>query len=96
MASLEIVEEQITKKVRIMIATFEALKVRNQELEREVSELRRELEETQGALKDCRKELADLKVIKATKVSDEERRRMHNRMLKLEREVEKCISLLNE
>lgn len=96
MASLESVEEKIEQKVRLMIASFEALKVQNCELRQTISELEEELKNTKEALNVCREELVNLRLAKATRVSEDEAKKMHNRMLKLEREVEKCISLLNE
>jgi hypothetical protein len=96
MASLESIEEKIEQKVRLMIASFDALKVQNYELRQTISGLEEELKNTKEALNVCREELVNLRLAKATRVSEDEAKKMHNRMLELEREVEKCISLLNE
>ena len=50
MASLESVEEKIEQKVRLMIASFEALKVQNCELRQTISGLEEELKNTKEAL----------------------------------------------
>lgn len=96
MASLEDVEENLAVSVRRLIVMYDELKMRNDELTQKLKSLESQLSETEEKLKDCRKELQDTRYAKATQVSEQEARKMHNRMLKLEREIEKCVSLLNE
>ncbi len=92
----ESVDIRVERKVRRLLAVYDGLKTRNEELSERVTLLEQQLSETKESLADCRRELENLKCVKATQVSEEEARKMRNRMLKLEREVEKCISLLNE
>ncbi len=96
MASLEDVEENLAVSVRRLIVMYDELKMRNDELTQKLKSLESQLSETEEKLKDCRKELQDTRYAKATQVSEQEARKMYNRMLKLEREIEKCVSLLNE
>ncbi len=96
MASLEDVEENLADSVRRLIVNYDELKAQNNELIQKIESLESRLSETEEKLKDCRKELQDTRYAKAMQVSEQEARKMHNRMLKLEREIEKCVSLLNE
>ncbi len=94
--SVDSLEKRVETKVHRLLVEVDGLRAQNLELTKKVMHLEQELSETQKKLQDCRKELSDLMCVKATQVTAEEARQMHNRMLKLEREVEKCISLLNE
>ncbi|MBR0501927.1 MAG: hypothetical protein IJJ77_01630 [Paludibacteraceae bacterium] len=94
--SVDSLEKRVETKVHRLLVEVDGLRAQNLELTKKVMHLEQELSETRKKLQDCRKELSDLMCVKATQVTAEEARQMHNRMLKLEREVEKCISLLNE
>lgn len=94
--SVDSLEKRIETKVHHLLVEVDGLRARNLELTKKVMLLEQNLSEAQKELQDCRKELSDLTCVKATQVTAEEARQMRNRMLKLEREVEKCISLLNE
>ena len=94
--SEESLEKRVETKVHRLLVEVDGLRAQNVELNRKVKLLDEKLSEAQKELADCREKMLNLACVKATKVTDAEARQMRNRMLKLEREVEKCISLLNE
>ncbi len=94
--SEESLEKRVETKVHRLLVEVDGLRAQNVELNRKVKLLDEKLSEAQKELSDCREKMLNLACVKATKVTDAEARQMRNRMLKLEREVEKCISLLNE
>ena len=85
----------IEAKVRHLINLYKDEQKLNADLRQRLRTTEEALREVEERLADCDKQLNDLRYAKATKVSEAEARTMRNRMLKLEREVEKCISLLN-
>ncbi|MCQ2208939.1 MAG: hypothetical protein MJZ34_01465 [Paludibacteraceae bacterium] len=94
--SVDNVEKRVETKVHHLLVVNDNLKARNVQLTQKVTLLEEQLLNTQRELEDCRTKLNSLMIVKATQVSEDEAKQMRNRMLKLEREVEKCISLLNE
>lgn len=94
--STESLEKKVEAKVHRLIVVCNGLKLENAALSKKIESLKQQLSENQSELENCRKRLESLACVKASQVTDEEAKRLRNRMLKLEREVEKCISLLNE
>ena len=96
METIESVEKRVEMKVHRILLDNKDLRTQNERLNQMQRMLEKKLEDTQKELADCREKLRNMTYAKATQVSEDEAKGMRNRMLKMEREIEKCISLLNE
>lgn len=96
MDSLVGVENELEKKVHHLLVLYASLKKEQEVSRQRIMALEEELTATKKKYAECRLELENVKCAKATTVSEAEKRKMYNRMLKIEREVEKCMMLLNE
>ena len=83
-------------RVRQMMFLCDTLREENDELKSELHSTRFELEQTQGMVSEWRAKYDNLMMARVISVNEGEVKSAKLRLLKLVREVDKCISLLNE
>ena len=97
MANLESdILKRVGTKTRQLILQYRSLKKKNEELAERVKMLNENLLAAKEEAKNWELKYNSLKCAKSVETSEEEAKKMRNRMSKLEREVENCIALLNE
>ena len=83
-------------EVRHLMSLYQKIKKERDELAVELGKVERKLSDTQDIAQDWEAKYQDLKFAKIVSISEQEARKTQNRLSKLEREIEKCIALLNE
>jgi len=83
-------------EVRHLMSLYLKIKKERDELATELEEVEKKLSDTQDVVQDWEAKYQDLKLAKIVSISEQEARKTQNRLSKLEREIEKCIALLNE
>jgi len=83
-------------KVRYLMDLYEKTKDQRDEFEAKLKNAEKKISETQHIVQDWESKYQDLKLAKTIFVSEQEARKAQYRLSKLEREIEKCIALLNE
>jgi len=83
-------------EVRHLIRLYQKMKDEKDELEAELKKTEKKLSDTQHIVQNWEIKYQDLKLAKIVSISEQEARKTQNRLSKLEREIEKCIALLNE
>jgi predicted nucleic acid-binding Zn-ribbon protein len=83
-------------EVRHLMSLYQKIKKERDELAAELEKVEQELSDTQDIAQDWETKYQDLKLAKIVSISEQEARKTQNRLSKLEREIEKCIALLNE
>jgi predicted nucleic acid-binding Zn-ribbon protein len=83
-------------EVRHLMSLYQKIKKERDELTAELEKVEQELSDTQDIAQDWETKYQNLKLAKIVSISEQEARKTQNRLSKLEREIEKCIALLNE
>ena len=83
-------------RVRQMIFQYEALKKENDELYALVDQREQEIKQLQGELSQAEADYNSLKMAKMLEVTDGDMETAQKRVVKLIRDVNKCITLLSE
>ncbi|MBF1588561.1 MAG: hypothetical protein HXO25_02910 [Prevotella sp.] len=83
-------------RVRQMILQYEALKKENDELYALVDQREQEIKQLQGELSQAEADYNSLKMAKMLEVTDGDMETAQKRVVKLIRDVNKCITLLSE
>ena len=83
-------------EVRHLVSLYQKIKKERDELATELEEVEKKLSDTQDVAQDWETKYHNLKLAKIVSISEQEARKTQNRLSKLEREIEKCIALLNE
>jgi septal ring factor EnvC (AmiA/AmiB activator) len=83
-------------EVRHLMSLYLKIKKERDELAAELEKVEQELSDTQDIAQDWETKYQNLKLAKIVSISEQEARKTQNRLSKLEREIEKCIALLNE
>ena len=83
-------------RVRQMILQYEALKKENDELYVLVDQREQEIKQLQGELSEAEADYNSLKMAKMLEVTDGDMETAQKRVVKLIRDVNKCITLLSE
>jgi flagellar biosynthesis chaperone FliJ len=83
-------------KVRYLMDLYGKTKDERDELAVELKKAEQKLSDTQHIIQDWESKYQDLKLAKIISVSEQEAKKTQYRLSKLEREIEKCIALLNE
>ena len=88
--------KRVGTKTRQLILQYQKLQSKNNELLEQVNTLTERLSKAKEEAKDWKIKYNSLVCAKTLEPSEEEAKKLRNRMSKLEREVENCITLLNE
>ena len=88
--------KRVETKTRQLILQYQTLQAKNDELAKMIDELKVKLLEANKEAKDWKSKYTSLMCAKSVQATEEEMNDIRNKMLRLEREVENCISLLNE
>lgn len=88
--------DALNAKIKEMVRRYEALKERAETLEQRVEQQSEEISALQEELKEMSIKYQNLKTAKGLSFGMEDVREARNRFNKLVREIDKCISLLNE
>jgi chromosome segregation ATPase len=83
-------------EVRHLMSLYQKIKKERDDLATELEEVEKKLSDTQDVAQDWETKYQHLKLAKIVSISEQEARKTQNRLSKLEREIEKCIALLNE
>jgi predicted nuclease with TOPRIM domain len=83
-------------KVRYLISVYIDLQREKNELTGELEKIKTELSEVQSKAREWETKYQNLMLAKTISVSEQDAKKTQNRLSKLEREIEKCIALLNE
>lgn len=83
-------------KVRSLMLQYADLQNENIRLKRVLQETKAELDAERQKVASLEEECYRIKVAKVLSVSEDEAKRTRQRLSKIEREIEKCIALLNE
>jgi len=83
-------------RVRQMILQYEALKKENDDLYALVDQREQEIKQLQGELSQAEADYNSLKMAKMLEVTDGDMETAQKRVVKLIRDVNKCITLLSE
>ncbi len=83
-------------EVRHLVRLYKKTKDERDELATELKKTEKKLSDTQQIVQDWENKYQDLKLAKIVSISEQEARKTQYRLSKLEREIEKCIALLNE
>ena len=83
-------------EVRHLMRLYQEIKGEKDELATELEKTKRKLVEVQHIAQDWEAKYQDLKLAKIISISEQEAKKTQSRLSKLEREIEKCIALLNE
>jgi len=83
-------------EVRHLVLLYQKIKRERDELAAELEKTEKKLSEIQNVAQDWETKYQHLKLAKIISISEQEARKTQNRLSKLEREIEKCIALLNE
>lgn len=83
-------------EVRHLMSLYLKIKKERDELTAKLEKVEQELSDTQDIAQDWETKYQNLKLAKIVSISEQEARKTQNRLSKLEREIEKCIALLNE
>ncbi|HOI28047.1 MAG TPA: hypothetical protein PK588_11085 [Paludibacteraceae bacterium] len=86
----------MSDKLNHLIFLYKEVKEERDDLAKRLEEIQRQLSESQLAMKQHEKDYQNLKLAKVISVSEEESKSTKHRLSRLEREIEKCIALLNE
>ena len=96
MNSNEKILNTFATRVRQMILQYEALKKENDELYALVDQREQEIKQLQGELSQAEADYNSLKMAKMLEVTDGDMETAQKRVVKLIRDVNKCITLLSE
>jgi len=88
--------KSLETEVRHLMSLYKKTKKDRDELEAELRKVEKDLSDTKGIAQNWEVNYQNLKLAKIISVSEEEAKKTQNRLSKLEREIEKCIALLNE
>ena len=83
-------------EVRHLMRLYQEIKDERDELATELKKNEKKMLEVQHIARDWETKYQDLKLAKIISISEQEAKKTQNRLSKLEREIEKCIALLNE
>ena len=83
-------------EVRHLVLLYQKIKRERDELAAELEKTGKRLSEIQNVAQDWETKYQHLKLAKIISISEQEAKKTENRLSKLEREIEKCIALLNE
>ena len=83
-------------EVRHLLILYRRTRVEKEELIRELEETVSKLSDAEKIIKEWETKYEDLKFAKVISVSEQEAKKTQHNLSKLEREIEKCIALLNE
>jgi predicted nucleic acid-binding Zn-ribbon protein len=83
-------------KVRYLIFVYTDLQKEKDKLEEELIKVKTELSDVQSKAQEWEKKYQNLMFAKTITVSEQDAKKTQNRLSKLEREIDKCIALLNE
>lgn len=83
-------------KVKGLMLLYADLQKENIGLKKQLEEMSMSLEVERQKVATLEEECYNLKVAKVLSVSEEETKKTRQRLSKIEREIEKCIALLNE
>lgn len=83
-------------RVRQMILQYEEMKKENNDLYELVDQREKEIEKLEAQLKQARTDYNSLKMAKMIEISDSDMENAQKRILKLIRDVNKCITLISE
>ena len=83
-------------KVRQLLALYRKTREEKEELARKLEETASRLSGTERIVREWETKYEHLKLAKILTVSEQEAKQTQHNLSKLEREIEKCIALLNE
>ena len=83
-------------EVRHLVSLYQKIKKERDELAAELEKVEQELSDTQDIAQGWEAKYHNLKLAKIVSISEQEAQKTQSRLSKLEREIEKCIALLNE
>jgi len=83
-------------KVRQLLALYRKTREEKEELARKLEETASRLSGTEKIVREWETKYEHLKLAKILTVSEQEAKQTQHNLSKLEREIEKCIALLNE
>jgi len=82
--------------VRHLLTLYRRTREENKALARELEETASRLSGAERTIREWETKYEDLKLAKIFSVSEQEAKKRQHNLSKLEREIEKCIALLNE
>ena len=83
-------------EVRHLLILYHDARVEREELARKLEDAESKLSEVKMVVKDWETKYENLRLAKIISVSEQETQKTQHNLSKLEREIEKCIALLNE
>jgi len=82
-------------KLRKLISQFEAIKAQNAELKDALNRKQEDLMQAHQQVLEIRSSYDRLRLARNLGTTDEEQKESKNRMMKIVREIDKCLALLN-
>ena len=86
----------LESQIKTLIARYQRLKSENAALKQKVLQLERENTELTTQLNNLNADYIRLKIAKAYGWNEQSKREANDRLLKLVREIDRCLKLLNE
>lgn len=87
---------QFATRVRQMILQYQSVTKQNEDLCRQVAEQQERIAKLEAQLQQQRNDYESLKLARMVEITDGDMQSAHKRLAKLIRDVDKCITLVNE
>jgi chromosome segregation ATPase len=87
--------ERIQSKIQQLLKSYKSLQKLNHQLKEEVDSLRRQREKQNESIEEMQQQLIILKAAKS-ELSDDERKAFEKRLGQYIKEIDRCITMLNE
>lgn len=87
---------QFATRVRQMILQYQSVTKQNEDLCRQVAEQQERIAELEAQLQQQRNDYESLKLARMVEITDGDMQSAQKRLAKLIRDVDKCITLINE
>lgn len=94
--SREILLNDLTKKIELLISKYEQVRAENATLSSKLAKCREELETSNNKIKTLEQKIDNLQLIEAFRTSKGDVKEAKHNISKLVREIDKCIALLND
>lgn len=92
----QIVVNRLKGHIETIISSYEVAVYENRELKEKLAEAQKEIENNKKLIKDLGEKLEILQLTNAFKASSQDVKEAKQRIAKIVREIDKCISLLND
>ena len=88
--------DSLKNRIEKLISMYETACSENLLLQQKLDKCNQKLEESNNRIKDLEKQIANLQLIEAFKVSSQDNKEAKQKVGKLIKEIDKCIGMLND